>query len=132
MVATSLVDRDIKDGETLIRQLDRDRFPVIAAFWFYYSEWEKWALVIGTSLIDKEGPLEAYRRLAKIMKKIKQSSKKQFTLESSRVELVKEKSHLPISLRKVINTGPGIAGIRFTNNSINGTYVEDAYIYRVN
>ena len=35
------------------------------------------------------------------------------------------------SLRTAINTGGGIAGIRFTNNVVNGNLIEDAYIYRV-
>ena len=33
-------------------------------------------------------------------------------------------------LRTAIRTGPGISGIRFKNNVIDGTLIEDAYIYR--
>ena len=32
-------------------------------------------------------------------------------------------------LRKVIKTGRKVSGIRFTNNVINGTVIDDAYIY---
>jgi hypothetical protein len=35
-------------------------------------------------------------------------------------------------LRTAIHTGPGVGGIRFKNNAINGTLIEDAYIYRMN
>jgi hypothetical protein len=34
-------------------------------------------------------------------------------------------------LRTAIRTDSGINGIRFSNNSINGTVIEDAYIYRI-
>jgi hypothetical protein len=30
-----------------------------------------------------------------------------------------------------IRTGEGISGIRFSRNTINGTFVEDTYIYRL-
>jgi hypothetical protein len=34
-------------------------------------------------------------------------------------------------LRVALRTGPGIGGIRFSSNVINGTLIEDAYIYRL-
>ncbi|NIV68021.1 hypothetical protein GWN43_04130 [Candidatus Bathyarchaeota archaeon] len=34
-------------------------------------------------------------------------------------------------LRAAIHTGPGISGIRFTGNVINGVFIDDAYIYRM-
>jgi hypothetical protein len=34
-------------------------------------------------------------------------------------------------LRLAIKTGDGISGIRFSQNVINGTLIEDAYIYRI-
>lgn len=35
-------------------------------------------------------------------------------------------------LRTAISTGDGISGIRFSRNTINGTFIEDSYIYRIN
>ena len=127
MVAAHLVERDIKDGETLVHRLDRDGFPVTAALWFYDAEYERWTLIIESRLVRKHGPLEAYRRLGKSIKRIKKSD---FALNSTRVELVKETNELTRLLRRAIKTGPGISGIRFSKNSINGTFIEDAYIYR--
>jgi hypothetical protein len=34
-------------------------------------------------------------------------------------------------LRQVVKTGRELSGIRLTGNSINGVYVDDAYIYRM-
>jgi hypothetical protein len=44
---------------------------------------------------------------------------------------VKDNDPLVLLLRKAIVTGPGISGIRFTSNSVNGTFIDDAYIYRL-
>jgi hypothetical protein len=34
-------------------------------------------------------------------------------------------------LKAAISTGKGVGGIRFSRNTINGHYIEDAYIYRL-
>ena len=127
MVTTLLVDRDIKDGETLLDRLDRDGFPVATALWFYYPDYEKWSLIIASALVRAQGPTEAYKRLLKSMKRIR---KRDFHLDSLRIELVKEEDRIPKILRHAIRTGRDISGIRFTRNTINGMFVEDAYIYR--
>jgi len=43
------------------------------------------------------------------------------------------KPHAPIVslLRIAVGTAPGISGIRFTNNVINGTVIVDAHMYRL-
>ena len=128
MAAAPLVDRDIKDGETLVHRLDRDKFPVSAAFWYYEAEDERWTLIIASSIVREQGPREAYRKLIQSIKRIKKSD---YALDSVRVELVKEEAHLPNLFRRAIKTGHDIAGIRFTQNTINGFFIEDAYIYRV-
>ncbi len=127
MVTAALVERDIKDGKTLVRRLDRDGFPVTAALWFYDSGFEKWKLIIESGLVGEHGPLEAYRRLTASVRQIKTGD---FALDPVRVELVTETNELTRLLRRAVGTGPGISGIRLSNNSINGTFIEDAYIYR--
>jgi len=129
MAAPELVEQDIKDGETLVRRLDRDDFAVTAAFWYYRPEDETWKLIIGSDVVGTEGPREAYRRLGKSIKRIRKSGPKKFALDSFRVELVKPDTPLPSLLRKAIKA-PRIQRIRFSRNTINGVYVEDALIYR--
>ena len=127
MVAASLVERDISDGETLLCRLDRDGFPVTAAFWFYYSDYEKWSLMIASALDRKEGPIDAYKMLSSSLKQIHE---RDFRLDSSRIELVKDEDRIPRALSKAVQTGVKNSGFRFTGNTINGLFVEDAYIYR--
>jgi hypothetical protein len=127
MAQTPLVERDQKDGEILVKQLDADDFPVSSAFWYYDAQDEKWDLIIASSLVQKAGPRAAYRRLGESMSRVQQP---EFCMGSSRVRLVEEKDFLPNLLRKAIKTGAGISGIAFGMNVINGTLVEGAYIYR--
>ena len=131
MAAATLVDQDIRDGEALVRKLDRDRFPVTAAFWYRDTEDEKWRLIIESAVVGAHGPLEAYRRLGKSMKRIKKAGRNGFDLDSFRVQLVAVKEMLPSLLRRAVKTGHGIAGIRFAGNVIGGNLVGDAYIYRL-
>ncbi len=128
MAAPTLVERDIRDGETLVRRLDRDRFPVASAFWYFDLEKEKWTFIIASRIVGRDGPRAAYRKLIQSIKRIRKSG---YELDSFRVELVKEENQLPSLLRRAVQSGPGIAGIRFTQNTINGFFVEDAYIYRL-
>ena len=127
MVAAPLVEKDIRDGETLLRRLDRDGFRATAAFWYWEPEDEKWRLIIATPLVKDKGPREAYMKLDNSARRIR---KKGFALNSMHVQLVKEEEELPSALRRAVKTGRNIAGIRFSRNVIDGTYIEDAYIYR--
>jgi hypothetical protein len=45
--------------------------------------------------------------------------------------MVSPKHPLLQLLKGAIQTGPGINGIRFSRNMINGTYIDDAFIYRL-
>jgi len=45
--------------------------------------------------------------------------------------VIEEKAPLYVLLRSAISTGPGLSGIRFSRNVINGQLIEDAYLYRI-
>lgn len=127
MASKPLVDRDRIDGELLLKQLEKDIFPVRSAFWYYDSDRDKWDLILATRLVSEQGPLEAYRKLGESIRRIDTPG---FEMESTRVRLVKEKDPLPSLLRKAVRTGAGISGISTASSVIDRTFVEDAYIYR--
>ena len=74
------------------------------------------------------GPHAAYRKVQALARKIPDAAE---VFAPGDVTLVKDNDPLVALLRKAISTGPGISGVRFTNNSINGTLIDDAYIYRL-
>lgn len=127
MDKTALVERDIKEGEKLIRTLDRADIPVEAALWFYMAESERWRLLIATRLVDERGPREAYAVIRRALEQL--PSRPEIRLPQ--ISVVSPEDDLIQLLRAAIKTGPGIGGIRFTGNVINGVFIDDAYIYRM-
>jgi hypothetical protein len=128
MVAAALTEPMIDSGATLIRRLDERGLAPDAAFWFYLPDRQEWSLVIAEAKLANKGPRWVYSR---IRDAISESREELPGLSLDTVSVVKPDAPSVSLLMAAIDTGPGIAGIRFTNNVINGTVVEDAYIYRL-
>jgi hypothetical protein len=122
-----LVERNIEDGRRIVEGLDSSRFEVQSAFWFYTPASHKWTLFIVTPLVDNLGPREAYARVQTLLLTV--SPRPQISLKD--ISLLSPQNELVRLLRLAIKTGPGISGIRFTRNTINGVFIQDAYIYRL-
>lgn len=128
MVKTFLVERDLKDGETLIKKLDKANFDVHAAFWLYDSEGEYWRFVIASDVVETEGVRKAYEQINHIINENKQ------LISINLMDLSAWSTEHPLikSLRTYIQTAPNeIADIRFSSGTINNTFIDDAYIYRM-
>jgi len=120
-----LVDKYIAEGEKLLRNLDAHHFPVNAALWFFDQNSDTWKYIISTNKFDKEGPLKAYQDIQKYI-----DSNNELSLND--ITVVSPTNNLVMILKKAINTGPhAISGIRFSKNTINNSFIEDAYIYRM-
>lgn len=128
MVVYTLTDEKIKAGKTLLEVCDVSKVTINAAFWFYFQDQETWKLMLSVKDINKNGPKSTYDKLQKLIKKNR--LKEQLPL--SEIALTKHKAPILDLLRLVIKTGPGIAGIRFTGNVVNGQLIPDVYIYRMN
>jgi hypothetical protein len=76
--------------------------------------------------LAKRGPRAAYGDIQKILE-----SEKEFgNLRLDDLVLEKPDARIVELIRKAMRTGSGITGIRFKNNVIDGTLIDDAYIYR--
>jgi hypothetical protein len=129
MVETNLTKEMIDAGTVLIRKLDEHRLNPNAAFWLYDSEGQRWKFVIAESDVATLGPKEVYRKIQHILS---DSADEIAGLSLEDISLAKLDAPIIALLRVGIQTGPGISGIRFKNNVINGTLIEDAFIYRLN
>ncbi|PFY72530.1 hypothetical protein [Bacillus wiedmannii] len=128
MDKTILVERDFKDGALLIENLDSNKFPVSSAFWIYNSESELWRLIIATPLVDVLGTKNAYIQVNKIIHKLGDN----IDIPLQSISVISPKHMLVKVLRKAIQTEKNaISSIRFTNNTIGNSFIEDAYIYRM-
>jgi hypothetical protein len=128
VVKESLSSEKITAGAELTRLLDAANFPVTASFWFYFSETNVWKLVIASPRIKDNGPKEAYERIQAVIASIPDNGLK---ISLRDVVVLDSTDSLVSLLRIAIVTGPGISGIRFSQNGINGVFIEDAYIYRL-
>jgi hypothetical protein len=129
MVESILTKEMIDIGKALIERLDKRNLSPDAAFWRYVPETQQRKLVIAKATIETIGPKEIYRRIQQILAEPKN---KITGLSLDDVSLAKPDAPIIVLLRVAIRTGPGISGIRFKNNVVNGTLIEDAYIYRMN
>ncbi|HUS76840.1 MAG TPA: hypothetical protein VMY43_12660 [Methanothrix sp.] len=124
-----LVEKNIIEGKELIEALDKKMLDIKAAMWFYFAESEAWKLLIATPMVDEKGPKEVYRLIQSVIGEMPATSKTSISFEDVIVLSPKDD---PIALvGKMIRTGPGLSGIRFTKNVVNNKLIDDAYIYRL-
>ncbi len=98
------------------------------AYALYFPESDRWRFVVASPEVRVRGPHAAYRKIEALARKFPDAAK---VFAPGDLTVVKDNDPLVVLLRKAISTGSGISGIRFTNNSINGTFIDDALIYRL-
>jgi hypothetical protein len=128
MVDSTLTKEMIESGKALIMKLDDSKVQPDAAFWFYFPDIQEWKLVFAEIKVGEQGPKQVYRKIQTIISKF---SDELGELSLNHITLTKPDAPIVKLLRVAIRTGAGISGIRFKNNVINGTVIEDAYIYRL-
>lgn len=129
MVESHLTKEMMDTGAVFIRRLDEHGLSPDAAFWLYFPEEEQWKLIIAQPNVGTEGPKIVYQRMQQILADYPDEIS---GLSLDDVTLARPDAPIIVLLRVAVRTGPGISGIRFKNNVINGTLIEDAYIYRLN
>lgn len=129
MVAATLSSDRIKAGEELVRLLDRKNLRPEAAFWLYDADSQGWKLVLTQAKLRVEGPRSVYRRIQQHLRKLAEPYRKDLPLHH--VAVVPPDAPIVSRLRTALRTGPDLSGVRLTNNVIDGTLIEDAYVYRL-
>lgn len=133
-VKESLEREMIDSGRILLEELDREKMHVKAALWLYFEDSESWRLILALPQVGRMGPKILYEKIQKLFKKLRKEHRNDFSekLYLGNVAIVLPDHPIVELLSSVIHTGSGIGGVRFSKNTINGTYIEDAYIYRLN
>jgi hypothetical protein len=128
LVTQTLTQQMIDEGAALLRTLDSQGFKTTAALWFYLEPSDTWRLILASPEVQSEGPKHLYERVQKVLGD--GSNKIRITLRD--ISVVPSDDPLIKLLRMAIETGPNdISGIRFSRNTINGQFIQDAYIYRL-
>jgi hypothetical protein len=127
MVDQILTNEMIESGKALIQKMDEKGIQPDAALWLYFPDIQAYKLLIAEIKVGKIGPRDIYKKIQNILSKLPKEKK----LSLDDIALAKPNAPIIALLKVALKTDPGISGIRFTNNVINGTVVEDAYIYRL-
>ncbi len=123
-----LVNDDISDGKKLLQTLDESKFKVSSAFWFYFSEFNEWRLVLASKFVDDYGIKAAYTFIQNKLEKMKPP----FGIKLSDITLAGPDTYSIDKLRVAIKTGPkDITSVRLTNNVVDGTVIDDVLVYRM-
>ena len=128
MVETNLTSEQINSGAALINRLEEHGIALDAAFWLYFPEDRRWKLVLVEFKRRTSGPRAAYAQVQSVLAK-HASELSGISLDD--VVLERPDTRIVELIRKAIRTGHGISGTRFRKNVVDGTLIEDAYIYRV-
>ncbi len=126
MVTTALVDDKIDAGKELLHRLENEAFPLAGAFWFYFSEPEKWRLMIASKLVDSEGPRAVYARIDDLIR-----STRDMRLSLDDISVASPRDSLVRTLRDGIRNGTLVPGVQLTRSVVGGVYIDDAYVYGI-
>jgi hypothetical protein len=128
LVGEDLTSEMIKAGEELVATLDRLNVIVKGAFWLLNAEQRVWRLFVVSPEVRTAGPKAMYRRIRSALGRIPSDSG---ALSTKDISVIDDRAPQYVLLRSAVSTGPGISGIRFSRNVVNGHLIEDAYLYRL-
>jgi len=127
-VVTNTLDTDMIDsGRALVEAMADRKLELSGALWFYFANSGIWRLIFSSELVESKGPRVMYE---KVQSSVHSHSQGRTTLELSDIKVVPPDNGFIMQFKSAIQTS-GISGIRFTNNTINGRIIDDAYIYKL-
>jgi hypothetical protein len=129
LVSQFLTDEMIRAGEALIERVKKSNLQIVAAFWLYYEDAERWRLVLASKRLNKEGPLALYQELDKLI--YDKERQEIFGIRLENTTFVDASDELVRALASANQLGV-IAERRLPRSYFDGHYVEDIYVYFVN
>jgi hypothetical protein len=128
LVTEVLSEKMTKSGAQLIHRLDKLDSEVKSAFWLFYPDEKSWKLIVASPLVGKHGPREFYKR---VVSSNKDASKNENIVSLNDVGVANIDHPIVQLMKFAIGTGENdVSEIRFSRNTINGTFIEDSLIYR--
>ena len=128
LVKESLSEQMISAGSDLIRRLDEAGLKVSGALWFYETDSNDWRLIIVSPDVRAKGVKTVYEEVQSV---VRATPGDQSIISLKDISVVDSDDSLISRLKIAIKTDNGIPRIRFSRNMINGTLIEDSYIYRL-
>jgi hypothetical protein len=128
VVKEMLTQEMVQAGAELTRRLDEAHLEVRASLWLYMPDKNLWRLIVASPAVRHDGPKKVYQQIQTILSKM---SDKTWKIPLHDISVVEDSDPLIASLCTSIGTKDGISGRRFSRDTINGHFIEDAYIYKM-
>lgn len=129
LVTELLSEQMILAGANLLKKLDDLSCRVKAAFWMFLPEEKTWKIIIASPLVEEEGPRKYYKHIVDAYKKAETDEN---IISLNDISVSDVNNQLIQLLKFSISTGDSISNIRFSKNTINGVFIDDTHIYRMN
>lgn len=126
MIGTALSPAEIELGSSVTHALLEAEVPLNGAYWLYASESAEWRLCFVLADFDKHGPAAAYARIQRVFSTIPSAA----NLPLRRLFLVGLRDPVYRALRSAFKVQIG-STVRVSNNLLNGTLIEDAFLYLI-
>jgi hypothetical protein len=127
MVVKEVLTEEMKClGATLTRALDEAGWPIVAAFWYFESDYNRWKLMLASPHVSAHGSGETYMAVIHALESLNLSR-----TNINYVRAVAPEHPVVSALASAFQTGWTITGIPFSRQAIDRSIIDDAYIYRV-
>jgi len=128
LVTETLSEIMTKSGAELIRRLDKSDSEVKTALWLFFPDEKSWKLIIASPLVGEKGPREFYKR---VITSNSEAHDNEYIVSINDIGVANVDHPIVQLMKFVIGTGKNdVSEIRFSRNTINGTFIEDSLIYR--
>ena len=128
LVKEALSSEMVSAGARLARHLGASSIAIDALMWLYIPESNAWRFIIGTPEVRTKGPKRVYQDIRSIIAKL---PKDQQEVPFEDIFVIDSNDPMILPLRTALAMEQGISGTRLSQNVLNGTLIEDAYIYKL-
>lgn len=126
----TLVNRKIENGRRLTNALRRDpKLGLVAGFWWFDADAERWALVVACELYRTDGPRAAYKAVEKHIRRLEPKRAAGSFLDLNDVVAVSDRDQRVRALASAVRVTDG--DVRIQASVLNGVYVTDAIVYEL-
>jgi len=126
LVKETLTEEMKRDGAALTRALDEAGWPVVASFWYYESDYNRWKLMLASPRMTSDGAKEAYGTVIRTLDALRQPRS-----NVNHITVIEPDDPIVRALASEVQTGWTIGGKLHTARAINGRYIDDAFLYRI-
>ncbi len=127
MDSVALVEEQIKAGQELVKRLNGEGIPVVAAAWIKGSEGSQWYLYLVTPLVGEDGAKKAaYHRMTPTIRQIQAEGA---WIDPFEVKVIAPSAPLGEAIADIHRRYPGRLATRYGGPSLGGMSIDGAYIY---